>query len=181
MWCSVGDCLPHTQFRAEVESSSLFTYTNLEPLQALQIIFFPFKNNLNFRYIKKNVPLKRMLPLTEEHIPSSVHVLWKCWRHLGGQWIEIFLEKYWSQDENWIGWVEITFKSSGICWHIQIREIIFYICKKFSHQICTKQWLGIGLSSWEVGIIPAITFESKLARVGVFLNSWLHRPFLIYF
>ena len=28
-----------------------------------------------------------------------------------------------------------------------------------------------------MGIIPAITFEFKLARVGVFLNSWLHHPF----
>ena len=62
-----------------------------------------------------------------------------------------------------------------------VKLYYFYIYKKCIHQICIRQWLGIGLSSWEVGIIPAITFESKLARVGVFLNSWLHHPFLFIF
>ena len=100
----------------------LFTHTNSEPLQALQIISFHFKNNLNFRYIKKrecyhwqaNTFLPQFISF------GNVEGIWEgmdwtiSWKILKPRW-------------KLIGWVEITYKSSGICWHIQIREIILFL------------------------------------------------------
>ena len=124
MWCSVGDCLPHSQFRAEVESSSyIYSNTQIQSLCRLCKLF-PFTSKIIWisdTLKKENATTDRW---TDSFLSSCSLEMLKA---SGKAWIEIVLEKYWNQDENWIGWVEITYKSSGICWHIQICEIILFL------------------------------------------------------